>query len=470
MLNFPKFFVVGLLFTFQFLEKLAYTIVLIQLPIYIAQKDVPDGLHWQQDTKGLIFFIWALVQNSVPLVSGYLADKISNKKIIQIGLFTSFLGFIGLIYSNSVSLFIFSTVLIGIGSGSFKPALQGALAFFYENKSPQKIWAFYIIIINIAFFTAGYISKILKEIDWTFVFAFSALTTLGNFILVSFIFPKLPHQNQYKFISANPEKLSTKTFNKLNKPRLILILCIATCFMLIYMQFYESLPNFIYDWSDTSKIAEQLSLPKIMLMETPRGLQIGYEWLYSLNALLTILFVILVTNLLKKLPKTISLSIGLTLATLGLALCGFFIDGTFLLTGIMIYTFGEMIINPTLLEIISEISPKNQKSRYFGFLNISSLIGLCVGAISGGYFYKHIAEKSTLALEYLNSNFPKITNFTNPMNELTNHTKLSHTELTLLLWQTFHPYIFWIPFILFGILGIILSLLSIKNNRKQFES
>lgn len=470
MSNFSKFLNIGLLFIFQFLEKFAYTIVLIQIPIYVAQKDIPDGLHWQQETKGLIFFIWALVQNSVPLVSGYLADKISNKKIIQIGLFTSFVGFIGLIYSNSVSLFIFSTILIGIGSGSFKPALQGALALFCEKKSSQKIWAIYIIIINIGFFIAGYISKLLKEIDWTFVFAFSALITLGNFILVSFTFPKLPHQNQNKYISSNSEKQSIKTFNKSNKPRLIVILSIATCFMLIYMQFYESLPNFIYDWIDTSRVREQLNLPKIMLMETPRGLQIGYEWLYSLNALLTILFVILVTNSLKKLPKTISLSIGLSLATLGLVLCGFFIDGSFLIAGIIIYTFGEMIVNPKLLEIISDISPTNQKSRYFGFLNISSLIGLCVGAISGGYFYKHIAEKSTLALEYLNSNFANLTNLTNPMNELTNLTKLSHAELTLLLWKTFDPYIFWIPFISFGILGIILSLLSTKNITKKFES
>lgn len=470
MTNFPKYLNVGLLFFFQFLEKLAYTIVLIQVPIYVAQKDIPDGLHWQQETKGLIFFIWALVQNSVPLVSGYLADKISNKRIIQIGLLISFFGFVGLIYSNSISLFIFSTILIGIGSGSFKPAFQGALAFFYENKPSQKIWAFYIIIINLAFFTAGYISKLLKEIDWTYVFAFSAIISLVNFLLVSFIFPKLPHQNQNELISESPEKLSKKTFNKSNKPRLILVLSIATCFMLIYMQFYESLPNFIYDWSDTSKIAEQLNLPKIMLMETPRGLQIGYEWLYSLNAMLTILFVILATNLLKKLPKTISLSIGLSLATLGLILCGFFIDGSFLLAGIIIYTFGEMIVNPKLLEIIAEISPTSQKSRYFGFLNISSLIGLCVGAISGGYFYKHIAEKSTLALEYLNANFVNVTNLANPMNELINLSKLSHTELTILLWKTFHPYIFWIPFIFFGILGIILSLLSIKNNSKKFKS
>ncbi|MGQ9818717.1 MAG: MFS transporter [Candidatus Kapaibacteriales bacterium] len=471
MLKLFKFSKVLLLFIFQFLEKLAYTIILIQLPIYIAQKDAPSGLHWQQETKGLIFFIWALVQNSVPLFSGYLSDRISNKKIIQIGLFTSLLGFVGLMYSKSVFLFILSTILIGIGSGSFKPALQGALAFFYEIKHSQKIWPVYIIIINIAFFTAGYLSKKLKEINWTFVFAFSALITFVNFLLVSFFFPKLQFQHQNKLNALSSEELQKKVLQKTYKPKLILVLSVATCFMLIYMQFYESLPNFIYDWTDTSRIAEQLNLPKPMLTETPRGLQIGYEWLYSLNAILTIMFILLVTSILKKIPKTMSLSLGLFFTTSGLVLCGFFIDGSYLLVGIIIYTLGEMIVNPKLLEFISDISPIDKKSHYFGLLNISSLIGLCVGAISGGYFYKHIAEKSTLALKYLNLNFHQFataTNITNPLNELANLTRLSPPELTLLLWETFNPYFFWVPFISFGILGIILSFLLNRNNTKNF--
>lgn len=463
----------ALLFFFQFLEKLAYTIVLIQLPIYIAQKDATGGLRWSQETKGLIFFLWALVQNSIPLLAGYLADKFTNKKIIQFGLLFSFIGFISLVYSNSILLFIIATIFIGIGSGTFKPAFQGTLASYSNDKQSYKVWAIYIITINFAFFAAGFISKTLKDIEWIYVFITSGIITFANLLLVSIFFPSSPLQAQ----NTIKEKSINDSFNESVKQKftreLILILSIATCFMLIYMQFYESLPNFIYDWIDTSKIINELNLPHFLLMNTPRGMQLSYEWLYSINPILTILFVFVVSYFLKKVTKLIALVVGLTLVTTGFFLCGFFNYGYYLVFGIIIYTLGEMIVNPKLLEIISEISPKNQKSRYFGLLSISSVIGLSVGALSGGYLYKHIAEKYYLATKYLKFSFSEINQVntsTNPMESLCKLTNLNQTQLTVMLWEKYHPYLFWVPFIFVGLAGIFISIVLIQNNRRKIES
>ena len=37
----------------QMIEKLAYWCVLVQMPVYIAQKDAVGALHWDQATKGI---------------------------------------------------------------------------------------------------------------------------------------------------------------------------------------------------------------------------------------------------------------------------------------------------------------------------------------------------------------------------------------------------------------------------------
>ena len=47
----------------QMIERLAYSALVLQMAVYISQKDIVGGLHWEHTTKGLIFFVWALVQN-----------------------------------------------------------------------------------------------------------------------------------------------------------------------------------------------------------------------------------------------------------------------------------------------------------------------------------------------------------------------------------------------------------------------
>ncbi|MBE2190064.1 MAG: hypothetical protein IAE98_11400, partial [Candidatus Kapabacteria bacterium] len=50
----------------QMIERLAYSSLVLQMAIYISQKDITGGLHWEHTTKGMIFFVWALVQNLIP--------------------------------------------------------------------------------------------------------------------------------------------------------------------------------------------------------------------------------------------------------------------------------------------------------------------------------------------------------------------------------------------------------------------
>ncbi|MBK6767171.1 MAG: hypothetical protein IPG71_13020 [bacterium] len=54
----------------EMIERLAYYGVRTVIPIYIAQADEINGLHFTQIQKGEIFFVWALVQSLVPMFFG----------------------------------------------------------------------------------------------------------------------------------------------------------------------------------------------------------------------------------------------------------------------------------------------------------------------------------------------------------------------------------------------------------------
>jgi MFS family permease len=438
------------LFT-QFLERLAYTNVLIQLPIYIAQKGMQNTLGWSQETKGWIFFIWALIQNLTPVFMGSLADKISHQKAILLSLIIVSLGYIGLAYSYSFELFTFSVVLIGFGSGFFKPSLQGKLS----ELGHSRVWAYYLFASNVAFLLGILFSKLLKEFSWNVVFFGSFFIAFLNIVLNLFYLTKT--RREVKHSNNNNEKFLslTEILFAIKEKKMFVIICITTFFAIIYMQFYETLPNFIVDWVNTSNIVASLNLPNFLTMETSLGRQISYEILYLINPILILLFVTNLQSITAKEEITTTLLIAMFLTTIGFMLCGFSRNGTYLLIGFVVYTFGEMLFNMKILELINKIAPTSRKATYFGILNISYTLGLTSGALSGGYIYKYLAEKYTLAKNYL-SNYSLHSETQNPIAKLS---EILHTsDVTSFLWNTYHPYLFWIPYVIIGIFGILLIL------------
>src|SRR5436190_2396058 len=70
----------------EMLERLAYYGVRVVIPIYIAQADEINGLHFTQTQKGTIFFWWALFQSLTPMFSGGFADRYGYKRTVGVSI------------------------------------------------------------------------------------------------------------------------------------------------------------------------------------------------------------------------------------------------------------------------------------------------------------------------------------------------------------------------------------------------
>ncbi|GAB1370964.1 hypothetical protein MASR1M45_10260 [Candidatus Kapaibacterium sp.] len=222
---------------------------------------------------------------------------------------------------------------------------------------------------------------------------------------------------------------------------------------MIYMQFYETLPNFIYDWIDTGKIAETLKLPFFMLSETPLGLAIDFKWLYNINSGFTVIGAVLISILIKKYNTMNGLLLGLIIATFGILISGLTNNSSYLIIGMMTYTLGEMITNPKFSQYMSEIAPVNKKSMFMGYINLALAIGFGMGSLIGGFLYKNYSEKSGLAIKYLHEELG-INNAThkNAFSLLMEKKNIGYGDATNLLWNYYNPELIWI---IFGVIGIV---------------
>lgn len=446
----------------QFVEKLAYTSMLWQMPIYISQKDTVGGLQWGQEIKGTIFLIWAIVQNITPILTGGLPVRFGYKRIFIVSFSIILMSYLGLATQREIPTFTISVLFLGFGSGLLVPVIQGALAGIMKNENQSTGWGIYFMLINISVLIGGILSKYLKDFGWDTLFLFCGFLTLLNLIFTLFLF-----RNENYIIEHHFKNIIIKGLRILKeRTYLAKFLIFMSGFTIVYMQFYETLPNFIVDWIDSSYIVEQLGLPDFMLMQTQSGKMISYEWLLNLNSILIIFFVVIISTYFFRKRILNSILIGIIIASFGLLLCSSSMSGFVLIAGIIIYTFGEMLVNPKFHKYFATISETEYKSIYMSFIKISFAVGLGLGGILGGYIYKYFGEKATLAKNYLIQNFNYDVDINLSFIKLQEILKLDAINTTKLLWDSYHPYIIFYPFAFVGILSII-GILSI---RKQLNS
>jgi len=451
--SFPaKFWLINLL---QMFEKMAYVVVLLQIPIYLAQKDIAGGMYLDQSAKGFIFFGWAIVQRITPFFTGAFTDRIGYKKTLSISFSIIFFAYLILGTATDFWLFLFGILILGFGSGIFLPAIQALIAKTINKKNESTAWGIYFMLLNLGVFLAPPISKTLKEINWHAVFYGSAFIFLINSIILYFI--KLPETEKSDIEQKQSKIVLKEIFTDFFQPKVYIFVLLMSCFVIIYMQFYETFPNFFVDWIDTSGFVEYFQLPQFMTTNNSFGVMYSYEWIRIIDSGLIILAVVPVSWLMSKLFRINALMIGCSFAAVGLLLCGASMSGWLSMGGIIIYTFGELITNPKFTEQMNSLASENKKAQYMSYLNISFALGLGGGAILGGYIYQYFGEKASLALKYLQTHYQLTEGLTlqNAMLRLQEVSGMDAKQATELLWNTYHPYTIWYPFLLFGAVAIV---------------
>lgn len=447
------------------LERLAWWVLILQFPIYLSQKGVVGGLEWSQTNKGYLYAMWAIFQNLTPIFFAFVIDKLGQKKSLLIFLSLILFSYLVLSISNDIYLIWFSIFIFSIGSGLFRITslksfseinIFGKFTHNTTSKNTSLNWAFYIFIINLSIFFVGTpLAFYLKSLGWQFVFIGCVLLILVNIILSLNLNLDLDNNkvNDEKLVSINQNnKVSlASVINIFSDKKFIIPILLMSSFNIIYLLFYEYLPNFIYDWIDTTDLINNFGISNVYQITTNLGSQISYEWFYNINTGVIILlifpFILLFNKFnLKILP---SLILGLFLVVVGIGLSFLFNKGMYLFFGIIIYSIGEMLCNTFLLDWADKNKKAGQEAQYFGFLNLSSTIGYVFASIFGAYYFESIAEKSSIFSQIKGTSNLILNNINSDINLNIN------LETTNKLWIELSPFQFIYPFIILGIVSLI---------------
>jgi len=188
----------------------------------------------------------------------------------------------------------------------------------------------------------------------------------------------------------------------------------------------------------------------------------------NINSGLIVLAVVLVSFLVSRMRRVMSIFLGITVASVGLVLAGFSTSGYFCLCGIMFFSVGEMLASPKMNEYLGVIAPEGKKGLYMGYANIPNGIGWALGSLYAGNIYERLGEKANLAVDYLANNYamPGVDR-TEAMNKLMEVTGQSAQQVTDLLWDVYEPYKLWYRFAVIGLTAALGMLLYSRWVRKS---
>jgi dipeptide/tripeptide permease len=445
-------------------ERLAYYGTRVVVGIYIAQADEPGGLHFTQMQKGTIYAWWALVQSLVPMVTGGIADRYGYKKMIAFYSCVNIIAFVLMGTQRSFPAFFAACLLLGFGTGFFKPAIQGTLAQSTTPATSSVAWGLFYWIVNVGAAIGPPFAGFLRSHGWPFVFFGCAAVTSLN-LLMLLTYPTVPSGSD---TGRKFGRVILDTVSNIFDWKLLTVIGLFSLFWMTLYQLTDFMPNFYTDWIDSSDLVRRIPFPESWLHTDIRGTMLKQENALNLNAVLIVLFVVPMSYVVRKIRVLTSITIGVLVATLGTLVYGTSPSVYVVFAGITLFSFGEMMTGPKKSEYFASIAGPGKKALYLGYVNIPVAIGQAMGAKIVGALYGTRGEKATLALKYLAEN----TDYHEPVKRPEAFATLVQVlgrdakEVNQLLWDTYRPYQVWYPFCVTGILAMVGLVLFARASKK----
>jgi dipeptide/tripeptide permease len=360
----------------ELLERAAYYGFFIVLTLYLTRivgfSDKETGVVGGVFFAGLYF---------LPPFVGAVADRIGFKRglMVAFGLLTVGYFFLGVFHSKIAVLSFLAVVMIG---GSFiKPLITGTVAKTTTEVNRARGYSLFYWIVNIGAFGGKTVVPWVRQgIGVEYVNFFSSGMSFLALLVVIFFFKKVERDSDRKSV-----KDVTRAFWRIvRQPRLMVLTLIVAGFWIIQHQLYATMPKFVIR----------------MVGEDAKP-----EWLANVNPAVVVVFVVVVTQLMKKRKAVSSMLVGMLLmpfSALAMSagpaletwiggdsvnLIAFALHPLTLMmvVGIAIQGLAECFISPRFLEYFSVQAPKGEEGTYLGFSHLHSFISALAGFIMSGF-------------------------------------------------------------------------------------
>jgi dipeptide/tripeptide permease len=330
----------------------------------------------------------------MPPFTGALADKMGFRRAMLLAFGLLSLGFLSLGALPFRATTVPAIVLLILGGSFVKGLITGTVAKSSTSVQRARAYSIFYGMVNIGSFSGKSMAYPLRlNLGLESINYFSAFLCFIAVLVVYIFYKNIPSEGEGKSLKEVWAGLVRVVAN----PRLVTLILIISGFWMIQHQMYASMPKYV-----------------IRLV----GRDASPEWIANVNPAVVVLFVVVITHLMKKAQAVTAMNIGMLLMPFS-ALCmasSPLLEAKFgspvhlplnisahpitvmLIAGIVLQGLAECFISPRYLEFFSKQAPKGEEGLYLGFSHLHSFIANFLGfGLSGYLLTKYCPDPKTLS-------------------------------------------------------------------------
>src|SRR5690554_4885550 len=382
----------------ELMERWAWYGIYTLLGLYLVGSTDTGGLRFNHIQKGNIMGNIVGILYFLPLVFGVIADRIGYKLSLTISYIIMISGYYLLGEVNTYWSVYMAFLLVAVGAAFFKPVASAIVARNTDETTGTLGFGIFYIMVNIGGFIGPFLSSVLRNnLGWKIIFV-QATIVIGINLIVLLLFYKEPKVEKPKDSIGKAIKDSVMgIFEALKDVRLGILLLLMIGFWTMFNQLFNTLPNFIEDWINSSSISNWLNenIPFLGRWLSLDGL-IKPEMFTQIDALMIVLCQAFVSYFVTKMRHINAVIRGAVIATIGIGLTFYSGNVWFTIIGTMIFAIGEMMSSPTVSSFIALITPKGKEGLYQGTYFLPVAASYFVTSFISGGLYQSWSDKLSL--------------------------------------------------------------------------
>jgi dipeptide/tripeptide permease len=377
----------------EFFERGAYYGVLSVLSVYLVAGAMDGGLGFSRMQAGTIMGTIQPLLYFLPIIAGGIADRYGYRKILFFAFACITVGYALTGVFTNYGLVFASLILMAIGAGFFKPVISGTIAKSTDETNSTLGFGIFYWSINLgAFLFPLFLIPNLKAMGYEYIFYMAACVGL-ILLLINTFFYKEPISLRDP---DTPQKSVGETLlgilTVLKDFKFIIFILLYSGFWILYFQMYGTVLWYLRDYMDMTPVNNAVNSLLGLFVENPSWV-FDTEHVTVVNAGVIICLQLFVSKIVAKTRPLPTMITGLALGTLGMLILSISSKPWVFITGLMVFTLGEMTTHPKFLSYIGMISPPDKKALYMGYSFLYGVIGSSIGSFLGSALYVKFVDE-----------------------------------------------------------------------------
>lgn len=330
----------------------AGTMVLPFLALYIAEE---NGLGFGRSIAGGVMTAYGAMALVMGPVAGRLADRFGAVRVMKTSLIASGIVLLAFPFARSLPALVIVTLLWAAVAELLRPASLAIAADAAPPEQRRQAFAVNRLAVNLGMSVGPVAGGFLAEHSYSLLFVVDAMTGLLAALLL-FVLPlELKWASPHAPATDGAPAASWWVADR----RLLWVLAACVPVGLVFFQLVAALPLYL---------KQDLHLGESM---------VGF--VFGVNTVIIVFTEVPLNAAMSRWSHRASLSLGAALMALGFGALAV-VTGLLGAAGtVVIWTFGEMILFPSLSAYVSELAPANQRGAYMGLYAMTFSLAFMIG-------------------------------------------------------------------------------------------